>query len=101
MPVRSRRRPWRREAEQQLLVGNSPLCKLVGTATPSLSLKPDGRHVQLEFGWGLCTDVYIVNCPRRPERGLDLLELELQAVVICPVWVLGPSLGLQEGHKHS
>lgn len=33
-----------------------------------------------------------LECPRRPEEGVSLLELELQAVVSHTVWVLGTEL---------
>jgi hypothetical protein len=36
--------------------------------------------------------VYACSCPSKPEAS-DLLELELQTVVSCPVWVLGTELG--------
>lgn len=31
-------------------------------------------------------------CPWRPEKALDLLELELKAIVSYLVWMLGPEL---------
>lgn len=42
----------------------------------------------------VCTCVHLcacmLQCPQK--RGLDSLELELQACVCCPPWVLGPGL---------
>lgn len=32
------------------------------------------------------------NAPGRQKKVSDPLKLELEAVVICPVWVLGPQL---------
>lgn len=49
----------------------------------------------------ICLWVYacVSKCLQRPERLTDPLELELQAGMTCPMWVLGNKLDpLQEHH---
>lgn len=38
----------------------------------------------------VCEYVDMSAMPKRPEQGIDLLELELLVVVSCFTWVLGP-----------
>lgn len=39
-------------------------------------------------------------CPQSLGKALDLLEMELQAVVSHPIWILGTELGLSAGAVH-
>lgn len=36
----------------------------------------------------LCVYIYMTGCLERPEEGVEYLQLELQAFVICLAWVL-------------
>jgi hypothetical protein len=45
----------------------------------------------------MCGRLYMcVQWPQRPERLLDPLELELQAIVCHTIWVLGTELSPQQ-----